>query len=63
MYEIQRYLLDKVVARLDWISENDRGTIWPYLKNQQYAPWFGDLHTKANVWLDASDPTFQGRQA
>jgi peptide/nickel transport system substrate-binding protein len=63
VYEIQRYLLDNVVARLDWISENDRGTMWPYLKNQQYAPWFGDLFNKANVWLDSNDPTFQGRPA
>ena len=62
VYEIQRHLLDKVVARLDWLSEIDRGTSWPYLKNQQYAPWFGDLFTKANVWLDRNDPTFQGRR-
>jgi ABC-type transport system substrate-binding protein len=63
VYEIQRYLLDNVVARLDWVSEIDRGTQWPYLKNQQYAPWFGDLFNKANVWLDSNDPTFQGRPA
>jgi len=63
VYDIQRYLLDKVVARLDWISENDRGTIWPYLKNQQYAPWYGDLFSKADVWLDSNAPTFQGRPA
>jgi peptide/nickel transport system substrate-binding protein len=61
VYEIQRYLLDNVVARLDWVSEIDRGTQWPYLKNQHYAPWFGDLFNKANVWLDSNDPTFQGR--
>ncbi len=63
VYEIQRYLLDNVVARLDFLSEIDRGTQWPYLKNQAYAPWFGDLHSKANVCLDSTDPTYQGRKA
>jgi hypothetical protein len=63
VYEIQRYLLDNVVARLDFLSEIDRGTQWPYLKNQHFAPWFGDLHSKANVWLDSNDPTYQGRKA
>jgi len=63
VYDIQRYLLDNVVARLDWVAEIDRGTRWPYCKNQQYAPWFGDLFSKVNLWLDSSDPTFQGRPA
>jgi peptide/nickel transport system substrate-binding protein len=63
VYEIQRYLLDNVVARLDFLSEVDRGTQWPYLKNQHYAPWFGDLHSKANVWLDSTDPTYEGRKS
>ncbi len=61
VYDIQRYLLDNVVARLDWVAEIDRGTRWPYVKNQQYAPWFGDLFSKADVWLDSTDPSFQGR--
>jgi len=63
VYDIQRYLLDNVVARLDWVAEIDRGTRWPYCKNQQYAPWFGDAFHSADVWLDSNDPTFQGRQA
>ena len=63
VYDIQRYLLDKVVARLDWVAEIDVGTRWPYVKNQQYAPWFGDAFSAVNRWLDSSDPTFQGRSA
>jgi len=63
VYDIQNYLLDNVAARLDWISEIDVGTRWPYVKNQQYAPWFGDTFSKADVWLDHNDPTFQGRPA
>jgi len=63
VYDIQRYLLDKVVARLDWISEIDRGTRWPYCKNMQYHPWFGDAFSAVNRWLDSTAPTFQGRPA
>ena len=28
---------------------------------RDYAPWFGLLCEKANMWLDSEDPTFQGR--
>ena len=63
VYDIQRYLLDNVVARLDYISLVNRGTRWPYCKNMQYAPWFGDIYCRADVWLDSNDPTFQGRPA
>ena len=63
VYDIQRYLLDKVVARLDYVSQINRGTRWPYCKNMQYAPWFGDIYCRADVWLDSNDPTFQGRPA
>jgi ABC-type transport system substrate-binding protein len=63
VYDIQRYLLDNVVARLDYVSLINRGTRWPYCKNMQYAPWFGDIYCRADVWLDSNDPTFQGRPA
>jgi len=61
VYEIQRYLLDNVVARLDWVGQISRSTRWPYLKNHRYAPWMGDLYCKADLWLDSNDPTFRGR--
>jgi peptide/nickel transport system substrate-binding protein len=63
VHDIQRYLLDKVVARLDYISIINRGTRWPYCKNMEYAPWMGDLYCRADVWLDSNEPTFQGRPA
>jgi peptide/nickel transport system substrate-binding protein len=63
VYDIQRYLLDNVVARLDLVSQINRGTRWPYCKNMEYAPWFGDVYCRADVWLDSNDPTFQGRPA
>jgi peptide/nickel transport system substrate-binding protein len=61
VHDIQRYLLNNVVARLDWVSEIERGTRWPYSKNQQYNPWFGDNFLKADLWLDSNDPAYQGR--
>ncbi len=60
-YEIQHYLLDNVVARLDWVAEIDRGMRWPYVNNRWYSPWFGDTFQQADTWLDSTDPSFQGR--
>jgi len=60
-YEIQHYLLDKVLGRLDWISSIRRSTSWPYAKNNREEPWFGNLFHLANNWLDRTDPAFQGR--
>jgi peptide/nickel transport system substrate-binding protein len=61
VYDIQHYLLDKVVARPDWVSDITRGMLWPYLKNRWYSAWFGDTFQHAETWLDSTDPTFQGR--
>ena len=60
-YEIQRYLLDKVAAKIDWASYVARSTNWPYRKNGRPNPWFGTTWQRANEWLDRTDPTFQGR--
>jgi peptide/nickel transport system substrate-binding protein len=61
VYDIQHYLLDKVVARLDWVSDIATGMLWPYLKNRWYSAWYGDTYQHADTWLDSTDPTFQGR--
>lgn len=60
-YQIQHYLLDKVLARLDWVSQISRTTGWPYAKNSRSMPWFGNMFHMANYWLDSSHPAFQGR--
>jgi len=60
-YEIQHYLLDNVVARLDWVAPISRGVQWPYRRNRHPTPWFGNTFHLANEWLDHSHPTFQGR--
>jgi peptide/nickel transport system substrate-binding protein len=61
VYDIQHYLLDKVVARPDWVSDITRGMLWPYVKNRWYSAWFGDTYQQADTWLDSTDPTFAGR--
>ena len=60
-YEIQHYLLDKVLARLDWVSQITRTTNWNYGRNTRPMIWFGNMFHLANYWLDSSDPAFQDR--
>jgi ABC-type transport system substrate-binding protein len=62
-YEIQRYLLDNVLARLDWVGDIALWAQWPYRRNRVVQPWFGETFMLANEWLDSTDPTFQGRPA
>jgi peptide/nickel transport system substrate-binding protein len=62
-YDIQNYLMDNVLARLDWVGEVWRGCIWPYLRNYLPDPWYGSSFRIANYWLDSTDPTFAGRPA
>ena len=63
VYDIQRYLMDNVAARLDWVADISRGVRWPYVKNRYYSLWFGDTYQQIFTWLDSTDPTFQGRPA
>ena len=60
-YQIQHYLLDKVLARLDWVSQIGRMNYWPYLRNGRLIPLYGCLFHLASQWLDRSHPTYQRR--
>jgi ABC-type transport system substrate-binding protein len=60
-YDIQHYLLDKVLARLDWVSQITRTTGWNYGRNVRSMIWFGNMFQLASYWLDSSDPSFEGR--
>ncbi len=60
-YEIQNYLLDKVLARLDWVTQITRTTGWNYGHNSRSMIWFGNMFHLANLWLDSSNPAYQGR--
>jgi len=60
-WDIQNYLLDSVVARLDWFAEINGRLRWPYVRNHYFSPWFGNAFHVADMWLDAEDPLYQGR--
>ena len=60
-FQIQHYLMDKVVARLDWVSQINRTTNWPYAKNGRTMVWYGNMFHLANHWLDTSHADFRGR--
>jgi peptide/nickel transport system substrate-binding protein len=61
---IQDYLLENVVARLDYVAPSQPNTKWPYMRNKRVTPWFGDWYLwPPNLWLDTADPNFQGRPA
>ena len=60
-YQIQRYLLDNVLARLDFASYYMLWVAWPYYKNFRPAPFFGNSFHLANAWLDRSNPVWGSR--
>jgi peptide/nickel transport system substrate-binding protein len=60
-FELQDYLLDKVVGMLIWVSTINSSVWWPYRKNLWFAPWFGNTFHRADEWIDQNDPSFQGR--
>jgi ABC-type transport system substrate-binding protein len=62
-YEIQNYLLDNVVARLDWVAQIWRGCVWSYVRNYSANPWYGRTFKVADYWLDSTDPSYEGRPA
>ena len=62
-YDLQDYLLESVLARLDYCSPVTRGVGWSYIKNNWNATWYGSNFLMSNVWLDQSDPTYSGRPA
>jgi ABC-type transport system substrate-binding protein len=59
--DTQHYLLDKVLARLDYSAPISRFVDWDYVQNEVIATWFGSNFLYANTWLDSSDPTYSGR--
>jgi ABC-type transport system substrate-binding protein len=62
-YDIQNLLLDKLVPRAEAVAAVDNFINWNYVKNQYIQPWFGSAHLIANMWLDQTDPSWQGRPA
>jgi peptide/nickel transport system substrate-binding protein len=61
--DIQNYLLDKTLAMVTWISPVNSEIYWTYVKNMWRAPWYGENFNRASMWIDQTDPNFQGKQA
>ncbi len=60
-YEIQHYLLDNVLVRLDFASAIWLWVAWPYYRNFRPTPFFGNSFLLANAWLDRSNPVWGSR--
>ncbi|MCJ7510346.1 MAG: ABC transporter substrate-binding protein [Dehalococcoidia bacterium] len=60
-YEIQRYLLDNTLARLDFVAAIWLWVAWPYYRNFRPTPFFGNSFLMANAWLDQSNAAWGGR--
>ena len=61
--DIQHYLLDNVLARLDWVAQVSLALDWPYVKNHWLQPWFGYLYVHLpNIWLDSNPPRLRRSQ-
>ena len=60
-YEIQNYLLDNTLARLDFVAAIWLWVAWPYYRNFRPTPFFGNSFLMANAWLDQSQPVWGSR--
>lgn len=60
-YEIQRYLLDNVLTRLDFVAATWLWVAWPYYRNFRTTPFFGNSFLMANAWLDQSNRVWGSR--
>ncbi len=59
--DIQRYLLDNVLARLDYVTPTILWVAWPHYRNFRPSPFFGESFWLANAWLDPQVPSYQDR--
>lgn len=61
--EIQRYLLENVLVRLDYASPTNLWVAWPYYRNFNPSPFWGESFHLADAWIDKDDPSYEGRPA
>jgi peptide/nickel transport system substrate-binding protein len=61
-YQAQNLMLDKAY-NTSMVGLVDNFLAWNYVHNVPLLPWFNFQHLWANVWLDNTDPTWQGRPA
>lgn len=61
LLDIQRYLLDSVLARLDYADPVSLWVAWPYYRGFRPSPFFGESFHLADAWIDRNEPSFEGR--
>jgi peptide/nickel transport system substrate-binding protein len=61
IWEIQRYLLNNVLARLDYVTPTNLWVAWPYFRNFAPSPFFGETFRLADAWLDSGHPSIERR--
>ncbi len=59
--QIQDYLLENTLTRIDCVSRTESSLLWPYVRNLRTFPWYGHRHWFADVWLDKANPEYAGR--
>jgi peptide/nickel transport system substrate-binding protein len=59
--DIQRYLLENVLARLDYVTPTNLWVAWRYYNGFSPSPFFGESYRMADAWLDRKDSSYEGR--
>ena len=59
--DIQRYLLENVLARLDYVTPTNLWVAWRYYNGFSPSPFFGESYRMADAFLDQNDPSWEGR--
>ncbi len=60
-YEIQHYVLDNVLTRLDFVAATWLWVAWPYYRNFRPTPFFGNSFLMADAWIDQSNRVWGSR--
>ena len=47
---------------MDYIAPVVAFLYWPYVRNPINFPWFGSQYWAAELWLDKSHPSYEGRK-
>ena len=59
--KIQHYLLDSVLARLDYVTPVNLWVAWPYHRNFVPSPFWGDSFRLSEAWIDRDNPSYDER--